>query len=309
MDRLLALYARLCSGEARVAIEVFPESHSAEVWVLSGLDVSVNRRAVVPHVFEPCYQVVAEAMRSPSHTQEVAAASGLLLAVCPMHSTALRIHRECVEASGEWQQALYLVTALLGSTSAKTNKSPILWQWLRTVVRQLGAGVRPVVQQCVLLSGNRHPNNYYAWEFVRWWVCEHGDDWRDVVEGFCRLHPQDASAWSCLSRVCTGDCLELVDWVLEYGLNQASLVFVRVVARQPGVRAVVVAHGEKQARRFPEAHVYAYTKVVLVRGTYRAEGGEVDPRVAHLIEYRRLMQGMNRDGGGGAAGTATSAET
>jgi hypothetical protein len=105
--------------------------------------------------------------------------------------------------------------SILTSPLHRQSKSPTLWHhrlWLSQLL--LPSNVEAVPEDAraefwrrelvsVCKSGERHPKNYYAWQYARGLVeridgMEAIVDFAYVVKAWCCKHPSDTSGWSCL---------------------------------------------------------------------------------------------------------------
>ncbi|KAH7094790.1 hypothetical protein FB567DRAFT_13443 [Paraphoma chrysanthemicola] len=146
--------------------------------------------------------------------------------------------------------------SILTSPLHRQSKSPTLWYhrfWLlqmlcpnrlRNVPEQLRADFWQTELDTVCKSGERHPKNYYAWQYARR-MMEHIDDpgatvhCAESVKVWCYKHPSDISGWSFLAYLTkslrnASDAEEIVRDVLRYAMkvrseHESLWVFLRVV--------------------------------------------------------------------------------
>ncbi|KAK0514181.1 hypothetical protein JMJ35_002798 [Cladonia borealis] len=138
------------------------------------------------------------------------------------------------------QQELRFLESLLTSPLKKHTKAPTLWAQRGWVVGTFWddvvalykdegeeAGILWAVKRfwdgelgVVMRAGERHPRNYYAWQYARvlFGLVQGNLIGEDVVEGlervkgWCFLHPRDISGWGFL--------MFLVHVVVEQGVNE-----------------------------------------------------------------------------------------
>lgn len=175
----------------------------------------------------------------------------------------------------EYQRALHTELCFLDSifTSPlhRQTKSPTLWyhrSWLLRLIAPLelrsasGKRIATIISaalESVCKSGQRHPTNYYAWQYARRLVIASARvaadvdvpfpfDWvvsafSDKVCAWCFKHPSDISGWSfllfLLARIEPIDERdEIVEKVLQYASkirseNESVWYFVRNSLAQP----------------------------------------------------------------------------
>lgn len=145
---------------------------------------------------------------------------------------------------------------ILTSPLHRQSKSPTLWHhrlWLLELFRPKIVELVPehvrakfwrTELDSVCKSGERHPKNYYAWQYARRLV-ERIDgmdailDFAQCVKDWCCKHPSDISGWSCLlylipmvepeaKRITL--VREVLGYALKLRLEQESLwIFIRTV--------------------------------------------------------------------------------
>lgn len=153
----------------------------------------------------------------------------------------LAVHREFI-----------LLNSILTSPLHRQTKSPTLWyhrawlfenflfKWVMRSKEALGGFVHAELT-AVCISGERHPKNYYAWQYARnlWFLIRinweatgaQGGDLQNLagacvgqVAEWCRVHPGDISGWSFLAYMLpsvdsTAERTRIVDQALEYAVN------------------------------------------------------------------------------------------
>ncbi|KAF2736433.1 hypothetical protein EJ04DRAFT_416587, partial [Polyplosphaeria fusca] len=202
-------------------------------------------------------------------------ASRIVLLFDPEHVTAAGFRkRRLLELKGEEHfsktltQELALLNSILTSPLHRQSKSPTLWfhrLWLMHLLlpyqlsengsHQFLSFVR-AEQDAVFKAGERHPKNYYAWQYQRRLFNiinkYYGDGsnylWKStypeflvtstlMVKSWCLRHPSDISGWSCLlSMVARLEptakrpqiIKEVIDWTIKLQSEQESIwIFLR----------------------------------------------------------------------------------
>lgn len=166
---------------------------------------------------------------------------------------------------------LCFLDSILTSPLHRQTKSPTLWwhrSWLLRLIAPLelksasGKRIATIISAAldsVCKSGERHPKNYYAWQYARRLVAAlvrvaaqvdapFPFDWvvsafSDRVCNWCFKHPSDISGWSFLLFLLTrldpvDERNEIVGKVLQYGAkvrseNESLWVFVRTALAHP----------------------------------------------------------------------------
>lgn len=160
--------------------------------------------------------------------------------------------------------------SILTSPLHRQSKSPTLWYhrfWLlellcpnslQGVPKQLRTDFWRTELSTVYKSGERHPKNYYAWQYARRLMDRIDDlqattDCAQSVKAWCQKHPSDISGWSFLAHLTAklgrvSEREDLVRDVLRYAMKMQSeheslWVFIRIVlahdALQEGRAGVV----------------------------------------------------------------------
>ncbi|KZM20703.1 hypothetical protein ST47_g8184 [Ascochyta rabiei] len=168
---------------------------------------------------------------------------------------------------------LCFIDSILTSPLHRQTKSPTLWHhrlWLLRLITPLemrnasGKQIAAIVSgalNSVCRSGDRHPGNYYAWQYGRRLVYALAlvanemdapfpvdgivSAFSDKVCAWCFKHPSDISGWSFLLFLLArldpvGERDKIVDKVLQYASrvrseNESLWVFVRNALAQPTV--------------------------------------------------------------------------
>ncbi|KAI0113769.1 hypothetical protein GGR51DRAFT_556919 [Nemania sp. FL0031] len=203
-------------------------------------------------------------------TNDVIAATSILLLMDPEHLTAANIRKRALSLPGHLTQAtlkseLQFVDSLLTARLHRHTKSPTLWshrRWIVSTCWALGIplDIRYDIQNVVMVAGERHPRNYVAWQHARFLIDHDAALAATVafdVKAFCLRNHSDISGWAFLS-----DCIARIQdeetrrsaWssILEDVLsmvesfrwtNESVWVFLRImVAREPA--------NEQESKRF-----------------------------------------------------------
>lgn len=126
--------------------------------------------------------------------------------------------RSQTEQTKRLKDELWLTQFLLTSKLKRHNKSPTLWshrKWLiknfNTLEGLLGPKwVKCEIEDVILRSAEHHPKNYYAWDYMRWWIKSRpGLDTQTrpqmnvqlamLMQDWCLHHTSDSSGWSFLT--------------------------------------------------------------------------------------------------------------
>jgi hypothetical protein len=154
------------------------------------------------------------------------------------------------------KQEFCFLDSILTSPLHRQSKSPTLWHhrlWLLELFRPRAVDTVPehvraefwrTELKSVCKSGERHPKNYYAWQYARRLV-ERIDgmnatlEFAQNVKDWCCKHPSDTSGWSCLLFLVpkvapASEQTTLVRGVLDYMIklrleNESLWIFIRTV--------------------------------------------------------------------------------
>lgn len=145
------------------------------------------------------------------------------------------------------------IDSLLTSPLDKHNKSPTVWSHRRWLVPRLAEcgllDIRSDLAGVVMVAGEKHPRNYYAWHHARYlmtfvdWNCDRTrQDILEAVLDWCKRHHDDTSGWSFLQSLLVTEGRygqERVTYVLQDVLrlarslrwtNESVWVFLRTIA-------------------------------------------------------------------------------
>ncbi|KAJ4994239.1 hypothetical protein SVAN01_00068 [Stagonosporopsis vannaccii] len=208
-------------------------------------------------------------------------ATKVILLFDPEHLTAANFRKRRILALKDaddmllYQKALLselcFLDSILTSPLHRQTKSPTLWYhraWLLRLIAPLelkhasGKRIATIISAAldsVCKSGERHPTNYYAWQYARRLVLAIGRvsaeidapfpfDWvvsvfSEKVCKWCFQHPSDVSGWSYLLFLLmrldpVDERSEVVEKVLKYAAhikseNESLWVFVRLALVHP----------------------------------------------------------------------------
>ncbi|KAI1117509.1 hypothetical protein F5Y14DRAFT_350845 [Nemania sp. NC0429] len=165
-------------------------------------------------------------------TDDVVAATSILLLMDPEHLTAANIRKRAFLASGGSSQPALrreqqFVDTILTARLHRHTKSPTLWshrRWLVTTSRVLGMprDIRHDIQNIVMVAGERHPRNYVAWQHARFLVDYDLSLAATIaldVKAFCLRNHSDISGWMFLS-----DCITKIQSKEDRGLVCSSIL-------------------------------------------------------------------------------------
>lgn len=193
------------------------------------------------------------------------------------------------------------IDSLLTSPLNKHNKSPTLWSHRRWLVpRLVELGLMDILgdlTKVVMVAGERHPRNYYAWHHARYlmtlvdWTSEEtGRDVLRAVLDWCTRHHDDTSGWSFLQSLLLTEGRykrEAVTSVLKdvLGLanslrwtNESVWVFLRTVTAS-------------KVSQEPEYHQFLRTIAALEADTEDAMAKKVlQAGAAWCVEYRQDLK-------------------
>lgn len=152
---------------------------------------------------------------------QLLAVTNVILLMDPEHLTAANSRKRLVCSEGHnpagselelIRKDKFFIDSLLTSRLHRHTKSPTLWSHRRWLIQKAQShGIQPDVvenlERVVMIAGERHPRNYYAWCHARWLTGlvprEHKDrvlrDAVDAVKGWCFRNHTDTCGWSLLS--------------------------------------------------------------------------------------------------------------
>lgn len=230
----VALNSFFAENEDKVVeIEVLPSGFEPTDGILmrDGTNIGIPKKVLALAFVEARHRFLASLESDDDQT--CLEASRIILLLDPEHITAAnfrkrRLLREATRNTGHHSETYSRATALemkflnsiLTSPLHRQSKSPTLWHHRFWVVNQalaVAEGLNPndtnseLVKkeiEIVCKAGERHPKNYYAWQYARkllvkaerlWSSETHADVvrcWITNVSSWCRQHPSDISGWS-----------------------------------------------------------------------------------------------------------------
>lgn len=215
----------LPANDELLEIEVLGGSHFLEPdshFLQDGAAVAIPKLKIAQAFFIG-RQVLQEYLVSGSDyvNDQVIRATSTLLLMDPEHLTASNVRKRAVlsglkshetDASLLLKRELQFVDSLVTSHLHRHTKSPTLWghrRWLldRFITNGIPIDLRKHMTDIVMVSGERHPRNYYAWDHARWLSHDLGR-WdidstlvatiSNDVKRWCFKHPSDISGWTFL---------------------------------------------------------------------------------------------------------------
>ena len=232
----------------------FPDGCSV---LRDGCEAAVSKTGLV-QAFIVARQVLTDHIDASD--DELLVGTAVILLMDPEHLTAANTRKRVLQgklASGDRDVATVLgrekqfLDSLLTSRLHRHTKSPTLWGHLQWLLRiSYSQGLHPNVlgdiTSVVMVAGERHPRNYYAWGHARFLVQTAskipGEELLSAVKFFCFQHHTDTSGWSFLvfllnymplssSKTCGMVFDEVMDLVISLRLtNESVWVFLRTLA-------------------------------------------------------------------------------
>ena len=209
-------------GEDLWEIEFLGESHSVENQPLlrDGNDLAITKIGLL-QAFLVAREIFFKNQHSLEHADldKVRQATAVMLLMDPEHLTAANVRKRVLLLAAQkedqgraklenlFQMEKYLVDSLLTSRLHRHTKSPNLWnhkRWLleQFQTRNIPIDVKDELTRVVLVSGERHPKNYYAWMHARDLIYRQapstGDELILATKKWCYKHHNDISGWMFL---------------------------------------------------------------------------------------------------------------
>ncbi|KAJ8132148.1 hypothetical protein O1611_g1470 [Lasiodiplodia mahajangana] len=246
-------------------IEFLGQSHQLEPgvnYLQDGNAIAIPKLRLV-QAFFVARQILHEYLHKADRiiTNDVVAATSVLLLMDPEHLTAANVRKRAVSVSGTLTQAtlkreLQFVDTLLTARLHRHTKSPTLWshrRWLVATCWSLGVSLDTGydIQNVVMVAGERHPRNYVAWQHARFLIDHDLGLVAAIafdVKAFCLRNHSDISGWAflsdCITRIQDEEtrrsaCSSILEDVLSMAesfrwANESVWVFLRtIVAREP----------------------------------------------------------------------------
>ncbi|KAI1182337.1 hypothetical protein F5B17DRAFT_194978 [Nemania serpens] len=215
---LSSLFANLPES-GLLEIEFLGQSHQLETGVnflQDGNAIAIPKLRLV-QAFIVARKILQGYLRNANEviTDDVVAATSILLLMDPEHLTAANIRKRALLASGgpsqpSLKREQQFVDTILTARLHRHTKSPTLWshrRWLVATSWALGISqnIRHDIKNIVMVAGERHPRNYVAWQHARFLV-DHDSSLAATiaidVKAFCLRNHSDISGWMFLS-----DCI------------------------------------------------------------------------------------------------------
>lgn len=222
----------------------------------------------------------------------------------------------------------WFVDSLLTSRLHRHTKSPTLWshrQWLLRALQPWNdaVDVKRQMVDVVMVAGERHERNYYAWCHARYLVDafvyrygEGGEQLREslvhVVKEWCLRHHTDTSGWSFLYYLVTGQdgrrrrpCLatEVFLEVLRLArslrwTNESVWVFLRTLAASPFIDGKWIEGGYVERAGDAARREFMETSEEMLRSLDGSSGGAKTIRAAvawaGLNENKRYAEALRQ---------------
>jgi hypothetical protein len=169
----------------------------------------------------------------PARSDTLLQAASVILLFDPEYLTAANARKRAIawflqNKPKGWKKRLqaemWFTNFIITLRLPRHNKSPTMWAHKRWLMKQFNPAWvdmeprdfhKKEAIQVVVMSGDRHPKNYYAWDFMRWWYKNHTDlltlsndgyrtirrdTWNEILDhkSWCLRHVSDISMWSFL---------------------------------------------------------------------------------------------------------------
>jgi hypothetical protein len=253
-----------------VEIEVLPSAIQPPDGILmeDGLHLGIPKKILALAFVEARKIFFANAEDDDSHLIALQATTVMLLFE-PEHLSAANFRKRKLvelksgttpEAQLVYRKALkyefIFLDSILTSPLHRQSKSPTLWHYrlwllklflpgkLEDVPEDIRASFWRAELNSVCISGERHPKNYYAWQYARRLAervagVDATVDFAERVKEWCCKHPSDTSGWQCLLYLIPKAeppseravlVRSVVDYTRKLKLNNESLwVFLRTI--------------------------------------------------------------------------------
>ncbi|OIW27552.1 hypothetical protein CONLIGDRAFT_682585 [Coniochaeta ligniaria NRRL 30616] len=241
-----------------------------DVGVFSHANDADQAPAEHDNVAEKLNSLAVLVLMQPEYLTAINLRKSLLVSVSAEDGPGLTRYRGLVRLEKKF------IDSLLTSPLNKHNKSPTLWSHRRWLVpRLVQFGLMDILRdltEVVMVAGEKHPRNYYAWHHARYLMTlvdwnreETGRDVLRAVLDWCKRHHDDTSGWSFLQSLLSTEGRyeqESVSRVLKdvlglaYSLrwtNESVWVFLRTIAAS-------------KLSREPEYHEFLRTVAALEAG-------------------------------------------
>lgn len=256
-DLLSAIDERPKSGP--YGIEILPNSQVLPPG--SAVQIAEHTIGIPKRVLEASFRVAYSVFfetdvsdRTDDNDGAILGATSIMLLFDPEHLTAANTRKEIIQkgisrSSSDSEEKKILVSELffteflLTSKLQRHNKSPTLWhhrKWLIETFDSPSNGIADTLHEheallIVSRAADRHPGNYYAFDYLRWWVesrpRKEGTDPMDIWSEklklaqyytfWCLNHTSDPSGWSFL--LWAMDVMSVEALVLQADIGQRIL--------------------------------------------------------------------------------------
>lgn len=273
--------------EELLEIEILGKSHPLEpgTFVLrDGNAIAVSKLGLVQAFFvaRKKFQDYLDSGGSQGSlsSDNLLAATSVMLLMDPEHLTAANARKRLLLSEGSKSRGRLLsmiredgcfIDSLLTSRLHRHTKSPTLWSHRRWLAQTASChGVQPnvagAVKDVVMVAGERHPRNYYAWCHARWLTGLIPENQQSTIleelvettKGWCFRNHTDTSGWSFLYSLLTRLGGSRSPAVLEEaaGLaaslrwtNESTWVFLRTLAASGaiGEKGLALFHETREA--------------------------------------------------------------
>lgn len=155
-----------------------------------------------------------------------------MLLVCdPEHLTAANLRKRHLcdvkdNLQGAVQYELWILDSLLTSPLKRHTKSPTLWSHRRFLYQRFPNLLNPDLElQTILQSAEKHPMNYYAFDYARR-LTNLNTSSAQTVFSYCKVHVSDTSAWMFLLFLLINHCHDPIwEWTIIEETTNRCLKF------------------------------------------------------------------------------------
>lgn len=299
--------------EQLLEVEILGKSHPLEPGTFllrDGNAIAVSKLGLVQAFFvaRKKFQdhMASRGIQSSLAPHDLVAATSVMLLMDPENLTAANARKRLSVSEGYESRERLLsmiktdrcfIDSLLTSRLHRHTKSPTLWSHRRWLVHTASLhGIQPnvvdMVKDVVMVAGERHPRNYYAWCHARWLTGLIPDDQQsttleqlmETAKDWCFRNHTDTSGWSflhfLLGRLGRSRSLAVLEETARLAAslqwtNESTWVFLRTLAASG-------ATGEEGLA------VFQQTREALLPKTENKEGRRVlDEAFSWSEAYRR----------------------
>ncbi|KAH7125422.1 hypothetical protein B0J11DRAFT_579968 [Dendryphion nanum] len=312
--------------EEVVEIEILPPHIEPEngICMVDGINIGLPKK-ILALAYLQARQLFFSSVEIEKASSLALSTSRMILLFDPEHLTAANFRKRYLTRirdsqdfnETDYQSAvsreLVFINSILTSPLHRQSKSPTLWHhrlWLlnlRLPLRTLDESGNQLLilvtaeLNDVLKSGERHPKNYYAWQYARRLHTQIKTLHREEIEfsnasifqslvsassvlvkEWCCKHPSDISGWTFLLHLLSmvhlvAERHSIVKQVLEYAINlqlkfESIWVFIRLAL------ASDILQGEQDATLHILQHYWKERETL-------KKNDEIDIHVVHTIEW------------------------